>query len=222
MRANGYPPRPVEEIPIRHRDVNWMEPGCRRQQLCDAGGRSRGAAAMQWKIHGERPIYENQWVNLWLTDVEQPDGRRWEYHVVKLRHLAVAAVINERQEILMMWRHRFITDSWAWELPMGLVEDGESPADAAAREVLEETGWRPGPVKPLIYAEPANGITDSQHHVFRADGATYEGPPTEKNESDRIEWIPLADVRGMIDRREIVSSGSLVGLLYVLMDEAIR
>ncbi len=48
------------------------------------------------------------------------------------------------------------------------------------------------------------------------------GPPTEKNESDRVEWIPLADVRGMIDRREIVSSGSLVGLLYVLMDEAIR
>ncbi|MEU6240805.1 NUDIX domain-containing protein [Streptomyces sp. NPDC047024] len=141
---------------------------------------------MQWKIHGERPVYENEWVNLWLTDIETPDGNRWEHHVVKLRHLAVAAVLNER------------------------------------REVLEETGWRPAPVKPLIYAEPANGITDSQHHVFRADGATYEGPPTEKNESDRIEWIPLADIRGMIDRREIVSSGSLVGLLYLLMDEAIR
>jgi hypothetical protein len=48
------------------------------------------------------------------------------------------------------------------------------------------------------------------------------GAPTEKNESDRIEWIPLNEVRGMIDRREIVSSGSLVGLLYLLMDEAIR
>ncbi|MER7916560.1 MULTISPECIES: NUDIX hydrolase [unclassified Streptomyces] len=177
---------------------------------------------MEWKTHGERQIYTNPWVNLCLVDVQQPDGRRWEYHVVRLRHLAVAAVVNERQEILMMWRHRFITDSWAWELPMGLVEEGETPEEAAAREVLEETGWRPGSIKPLIYAEPANGITDSQHHVFRADGATYEGPPTEKNESDRIEWIPLADVRGMIDRREIVSSGSLVGLLYVLMDEATR
>lgn len=37
---------------------------------------------MQWKIHGERPIYENPWVNVWLVDVEQPDGRRWEHHVL--------------------------------------------------------------------------------------------------------------------------------------------
>ncbi|QSY48111.1 MULTISPECIES: NUDIX hydrolase [Streptomyces] len=177
---------------------------------------------MQWKTHGERQIYTNPWVNLCLVDVEQPDGRRWEHHVVRLRHLAVAAVVNSKSEILMMWRHRFITDSWAWELPMGLIEEGETPEGAAAREVEEETGWRPGPMKPLIYAEPANGITDSQHYVFRADGATHIGPPTEKNESDRIEWIPLDQVRGMIDRREIVSSGSLVGLLYVLMDESIR
>ncbi|MBI0295036.1 NUDIX domain-containing protein [Streptomyces sp. PRKS01-29] len=177
---------------------------------------------MEWKTHGERQIYTNPWVNLCLVDVEQPDGRRWEHHVVRLRHLAVAAVVNDQREILMMWRHRFITDAWAWELPMGLIEDGETPEEAAAREVEEETGWRPGPMKPLIYAEPANGITDSQHYVFRADGATHIGPPTEKNESDRIEWIPLDRVRGMIDRREVVSSGSLVGLLYVLMDEAIR
>lgn len=177
---------------------------------------------MQWKTHGERQIYTNPWVNLCLVDVEQPDGRRWEHHVVRLRHLAVAAVVNDRREVLMMWRHRFITDKWAWELPMGLIEEGESPEEAAAREVEEETGWRPGPVKSLIYAEPANGITDSQHYVFRADGATYIGPPTEKNESDRIEWIPLDRVRSMIDRREIVSSGALVGLLYVLMDESIR
>ena len=177
---------------------------------------------MQWKTHGERPIYENKWVNLWLTDVETPDGHRWEHHVVKMRHLAVAVVVNKRREVLMMWRHRFITDARAWELPMGLIEEGETPAEAAAREVLEETGWQVGPVKPLVYAEPANGITDSKHHVFLAEGATYAGPPTEKNESDRIEWIPLADVRAMIDRREVVSSGALVGLMYVLMDEATR
>ncbi|MDT0343972.1 NUDIX hydrolase [Streptomyces litchfieldiae] len=177
---------------------------------------------MEWQTFGERRIYSNHWLNLDLVDVQQPDGRRWEHHVVRLRHLAVAAVVNRRREVLMLWRHRFITDTWAWELPMGLIEDGETPDEAAAREVEEETGWRPGPLKPLIYAEPANGITDSQHHVFRADGATHIGPPTEQNEAERIEWVPLDRVRGLIDRREIVSSGSLVGLLYLLMDESVR
>lgn len=41
---------------------------------------------MLWKTHGERQIYTNKWVNLCLVDVQQPDGRRWEYHVVRLRH----------------------------------------------------------------------------------------------------------------------------------------
>jgi 8-oxo-dGDP phosphatase len=177
---------------------------------------------MEWKNHGERRIYTNPWVNIGLIDVEQPDGQRYEHHVVRLRHLAVAALVNGRREVLMMWRHRFITDTWAWELPMGLIEDDETPEQAAAREAEEETGWRPGPMKPLIYAEPANGITDSQHHVFRADTATHIGPPTEKNESDRIEWLPLHGVRRMIDRREIISGASLLGLLYLLTDEAIR
>ena len=105
-------------------------------------------------------------------------------------------------------------------LPMGLIEADETAAEAAAREVQEETGWRTGEMKPLIYAQPANGITDSEHFVFRADALEYAGPPTERNESDRVEWIPLSDLRGMIDRREIVSSGSLVGVLYLLLDEA--
>ncbi len=52
------------------------------------------------------------------------------------------------------------------------------------------------------------------HHAFRTDGATHVGPPTEKNES------PTSG--GMIDRREIVSSGSLVGPLYLLVDEVLR
>lgn len=77
--------------------------------------------------------------------------------------------------------------------PHGRVQKGALPA---AREVEEETGWRVETVKPLVYAQPANGITDSEHHLFRADGATYVGAPIEVNESDRIDWIPpLRDPR---------------------------
>ncbi|MEU2389599.1 NUDIX hydrolase [Streptomyces sp. NPDC007369] len=177
---------------------------------------------MRWNVHGERTLYDTPWVRLRSLDVEQPDGARAEYHVVRLRDLAVTAAVDDRRRVLMMWRHRFVTDTWAWELPMGLVEDGESPEAAGARELEEETGWRPETMRELIYAQPAAGITDTQHFVFRADGARRVGEPTERNESDRVEWIPLADVPGMISRREIVSSATLVGVMALLLDDARR
>ncbi|MFG3202090.1 NUDIX hydrolase [Streptomyces sp. NPDC048192] len=173
---------------------------------------------MRWTIHGERALYDTPWLRVRSLDVEQPDGTRTDYHVVRLRDLAVAAAVDDRQRVLMLWRHRFVTDTWAWELPMGLVEDGETPEAAAARELREETGWRPGSMRELVYAEPAAGITDSRHFVFRADGARCVGAPTERNESDRVEWIPLAGLRGMIARREIVSSATLVGVMALLLD----
>jgi 8-oxo-dGTP pyrophosphatase MutT (NUDIX family) len=116
----------------------------------------------------------------------------------------------------MMWRHRFITDTWGWEIPTGIVDPGEEPMETAAREVEEETGWRPGPMTHLASYEPSNGITDSRHHIFRADGAEHMGPPTDTNEADRIEWVPLDDVGRLIADVEISDGPTLVGLLHVL------
>ena len=175
--------------------------------------------SMRWVIHGEEEAWSNRWLSVRRLDVEQPDGERFDYHAVRLKDIA-AAVVTRDDCVLLMWRHRFLTDTWAWEIPMGIIEAGESPEAAAARELEEETGWRAGGLTELIRSEPAAGIMDSRHFVYRATSVQYAGPPTEQNESDRIEWIPLTDVRAMIDRRAIVSSGSLMGLLYVLMDEA--
>lgn len=173
---------------------------------------------MQWTVHGRRPIYESPWVSLDLVDVELPDGQRFEQHVVRMaRPVAGAAVIRQPGQVLLIWRHRHVTGTWGWEIPTGRVEEGESPAQAAAREVEEETGWRPGPLRLLVASQPSNGSVDSVHHLFRADGARYAGPPSDRTEADRIEWIPLADVAGLIDQGAIVSGPTLIALLYLLM-----
>jgi 8-oxo-dGTP pyrophosphatase MutT (NUDIX family) len=172
---------------------------------------------MRWKVHGERPVYSSRWVNVHLVDVELPDGQRFEHHVVRMQEVAAAVVLNDGEdEVLLLWRHRFITDTWGWEIPTGIVDPGETPQQTVAREVEEETGWRPGPLTPLLSYEPSNGITDSKHHLFRAQGATYQGDPVDTSEASRIEWIPLSAIHKLIERGELSDGPTLVGLLYIL------
>jgi len=174
---------------------------------------------MEWMIHGSRSIYESSWLSLELVDLELPDGRRFEQHVVRMARPAAAVVVLDGQDrVLLMWRHRHVTDTWGWEIPAGRVEEGESPAEAAVRETEEETGWRPGPLRPIVVVQPSNGSVDSRHHLYLADGAEYIGPPTDITEAERIEWVPLDRARELIAEGLIVNGSTLIGLLHVLSD----
>jgi 8-oxo-dGTP pyrophosphatase MutT (NUDIX family) len=173
---------------------------------------------MRWKVHSEEPLYQDEWLDIRLADVEISGGRHLSHRLIRTPPGAGAVVVDDQRRALLIWRHRFITDTWGWEIPIGKVEPGEAPISAAAREVEEETGWRPSSLRPLIYSQPTNGISDSQHHIFRADRATYLGPPAESWESERIDWVPLGEVRRLIDKRDIVSGTTMAALLYVLTD----
>jgi 8-oxo-dGTP pyrophosphatase MutT (NUDIX family) len=158
-------------------------------------------------------------LSLDLVDVELPDGRRFEQHVVRMaRPVAAVVAVDERDRVLLMWRHRHVTDTWGWEIPAGRVEEGESPQEAAIRETEEETGWRPGTLTPIVVSQPSNGSVDSRHHLYRAGGAEHIGPPTDITEAEKIEWIPLDHVRDLIQDGKIVNGATLIGLLYVLSD----
>jgi 8-oxo-dGDP phosphatase len=123
-------------------------------------------AELQTKVYGELTIYNNRWVRVSLVDIEPPDGNRFEHHVVRLQTVALTAVIDEQDRVLMPWRHRFVTGEWGWELPGGIVEAGESPTECALREVVEETGWKPESVTPLLSYQPMSGLVDTPHHIF--------------------------------------------------------
>lgn len=177
---------------------------------------------MRWQINSERSLYSDQWLDLRLADVELPDGRRLDHRLIRMAPSAGALIVDDQSRALLIWRHRFITDHWGWEMPMGGISEGEAPVEAAAREVEEETGWRPSGLRPLARLQPSAGILDSAHHVFWADQATKIGTPHDGFESSRIEWIPLEQTPKLIDESQIVSPSTATGLLYLLSMRRLR
>ena len=167
-------------------------------------------------MHGERTLYDSPWVRLTLADVEPPGHERFEHHVVRLSGAAGCLVTDPDRGVLLLYRHRFISDTWGWEMPAGRIDEGEAPIAAAARETLEETGWRPGPLLPLVAFNTANGITDQRFHVYLAAGATHEGDPVDAYEAERVAWHTWAQVRRLLADGLVPDGPSLLALSFAL------
>ncbi|MGL5811094.1 MAG: NUDIX hydrolase [Nocardioides sp.] len=155
-----------------------------------------------------------------IADVELPDGVRFEQYVLRVPRAAIVVVLDEQERVLMMWRHRFILDRWVWELPGGYLDPEEEPAVCAAREVEEETGWRPRTMELLLSFQPAVGTIDQDNIVFLARGADPTGVSPDINETARVGWVPLSEARDRIAKGEIVGAGSVAGILATLLTKA--
>jgi 8-oxo-dGTP pyrophosphatase MutT (NUDIX family) len=169
-------------------------------------------APAQWIIHGEREVDASRRLRLSIASVELPDGVRFEQYVMRIPAAAMCLLVDDRERVLMLRRHRFILDRWVWELPGGYVDEGEDPGECAAREAVEETGWRPGKVEHLVTFQPMVGMADAANHLYLGREVEYVGE-LDVNEPGEVAWVELADLPGMIADGRVVGAASVIGLM---------
>lgn len=152
-----------------------------------------------------------------------PSGATLDHYLLRLPPVVLTAVLDDRERVLLLWRHRFIPDTWGWELPSGIATDpAEDLADAACRQALAESGWQPVAPRLLLTLEPYSGLTDSVCHVFWTDRAAFRGDPAADFEAERIEWLPLSDVPALVADGQIRAAGTAAALLHLWGARAIR
>lgn len=175
-----------------------------------------GDEAGQWRTFGERKVYSSPDVQLRQVDVELVGGQRVWHHVVRLHRVALLALVDEQGRVLLLRRHRLVPDRWGWEVPGGPVDEGEEPAEAAARELEDSAGYRAGRVGHLITFQPMAGLVDAEHSVFVGQDPEQVGEPVLTGGVGLAEWVPLGAVAGLIAAGEVWNGGSLVALLRLL------
>jgi 8-oxo-dGTP pyrophosphatase MutT (NUDIX family) len=166
-------------------------------------------------VHGERTVYSSDRIDVVLADVQEPGGPRVpEHHLVRCHIRAAACLVaHPDRGLLLIRRHRFIVGTWGWEIPGGGIEPDEDPADAARREVEEETGWRPvGDLHLLVRYHPSSGLLDQTFSCYLATVAERVGEPTSPGEAAEIAWLEPARVEQLIDDGDIVDGMALTAL----------
>lgn len=125
--------------------------------------------ADEWpKIRSRHTIPISPWMDVLAREVEFTPGAKPEiYHAVsQLDYLAIVAVTPDGR-IPIVRQYRPAIEDFTWELPAGLLERGEEPAVASARELLEETGYPALAVHSLgLPASPCTGRLNNRVHSF--------------------------------------------------------
>ncbi|MCI0551229.1 MAG: NUDIX hydrolase [Anaerolineae bacterium] len=106
-----------------------------------------------WKILGSRYIHPR----FRLDQVELPNGKQLQATIFEFRSWANILAITKNNEAVLIRQYRHGVQDVMWEIPGGVVEDGEDPIEGVKRELLEETGYTSTNIVPLgkFYPNPA-------------------------------------------------------------------
>jgi ADP-ribose pyrophosphatase len=129
---------------------------------------------MKWpRIRARRTTAVSPWMSVIAREVEFSRGGPVElYHAVEQADYIAIVALTRGGKIPIVQQYRPALEAFAWELPAGLVERGEKPADCARRELLEETGLTVRVIHELGETSPCTGRLNNRIHSFFVEAGT--------------------------------------------------
>ncbi len=146
--------------------------------------------------------------------VPTADGGTAVREVVVHPGAVVVLPLLDDGRIVMIRNHRFAVEETLWELCAGTLEEGESPAETAARELVEETGYRASRLEPLTTFYTTPGICTERMHAFLATGLTEVGQDLEDTERIEVEAVTPGRALEMVRSGEVRDGKTIATLLF--------
>jgi ADP-ribose pyrophosphatase len=167
------------------------------------------------KVIESRRIYEGRVINLRVDTVEARGGLH-EMEIVEHSGAVVVIAQPAPDEIVLVRQHRHAIGEDTWEVCAGGIDPGETPEQAAIRELREETGYRARTMHRLWSAYSAPGFCNELLHFFHTDSYDIGEPEPDAEEEIEVAIFPLNRVREMIERDELRDAKTQIAVLWAL------
>lgn len=151
-----------------------------------------------------------------MCRVEGGDGTRDREVVRHPGAVVVLAVLEEagaEPRVVLIRNWRIALEGWSLELPAGTLEAGEDPRECAARELVEETGYRAATLEELARFYTSPGLSDEVMHAFVARGLTRVGQDLEDDERIEVEVVTVGECLAHLESGRLSDAKSMVAVL---------
>lgn len=132
-----------------------------------------------------------------------------------VRHIgsAVVMAVDDKKRILLVRQYRLPAERYLWEIPAGRLDPGETPLQAARRELAEETGYKARTWKKLASFWVSPGYVEERMTIFLATGLKAGTATPMDDERIEMAWFTRKQLAAMIAKGEIQDAKTMIGFL---------
>lgn len=171
-----------------------------------------------WRVLSSRPALDDPWFRVRRDTVELPDGTVVDdYSVAERNDFSLVAAVTPADELVLVRQWKQGIGEITLELPGGIVDEGDAH-DAAARELLEETGYACDELR-LVGGGPLDPSKETTRaHLFAGTGARRVAEQElDATEEIEVVLLPVGELRERIRAGEITAPTSVAGI-YLALD----
>lgn len=167
------------------------------------------------EAHTDAPrVYEGVRFNVHRVMLPGRDNAPVPRDVVVHPGAAMILPLLDDDHIVTIRNERFAVGDALWELPCGTLEAGEPPIKCAARELVEEAGYRSENIDPLMDFWTCPGICTEHMFAFIARDLQHVGQSLDESERITAEVVPLQQAIDMVSDGRIRDAKTIAALLY--------
>lgn len=166
-----------------------------------------------WTILSGREVYRDPFVALRRDEVLKPDGSPGSHVVVQIKSGVSVVALDDAGNVWLTREFHYAVGAYGLEVVSGGVDPGESPREAAEREVQEELGVRAAQWTDLGVCDPFTTIVASPVNLYLAEGLTAAEQHLEGSETISIVRVPLDEAVQMALDGRITQAPSVIALM---------
>ena len=166
------------------------------------------------KILKRDVVYQGRICSLTHNEVEFADGSKGYRDILHLPGAVAILAFKDENTLLLVEQYRHAVNETLLEIPAGMLEKGEGKAEAALRELQEETGYHADKLEYLTSFYTSPGVVQETLYIYVAHDLHYVGQHLDDDEFLNVREVSTADFQQLILDDKIKDGKSVLAYTY--------